>query len=230
MLRAKLRNSSCLINASEVFMRKRERVRLLLCTICISSIAATPTFLRAASIATGAGSFQFVDTLGNADKPIRVWYYCPEQLVTTTPVVFVMHGVQRNGERYRNEWQGYAEKYSFLLLCPEFDEKNYPTDAYQWGNMFDAKKRPLPESKWTFTAVEHLLDFAKKASGDTSPTYFIFGHSAGGQFVHRFALFMPHARYARAIAANPGWYTMPTYTGHKFPNGLRDSNLPEARL
>jgi poly(3-hydroxybutyrate) depolymerase len=212
-------------------MRNHQLFSIALLVLGTVSVLAAPNPLHAAPIITpGAGSFQFVDNLGNADKPIRVWFYCPDQLTPTTPIVFVMHGVQRNGERYRNEWQDYAQKYNFLLLCPEFDEQNYPTDAYQWGNMFDAQKHPVPESKWTFTAVEHLFDYAKNATGDASPTYFIFGHSAGGQFVHRFALLMPHARYARAIAANPGWYTMPTYTGHKFPYSLRDSNLPEARL
>jgi poly(3-hydroxybutyrate) depolymerase len=193
------------------------------------ALAASNT-LGAAPIAPGAGSFQFIDALGNADRPIRVWYYCPEQPTPTTPIMFVMHGVQRDGKRYRNEWQVYAQEYNFLLICPEFDDKNYPTDAYQWGNMFDAHMHPIPESKWTFTAIEHLFDYVKSATGDTSPTYFIFGHSAGGQFVHRFVLFMPHARYARAIAANPGWYTMPSYTGHPFPYSLRDSNFPEVSL
>jgi hypothetical protein len=205
-------------------------MRKLCWLVLLLAFCAAASPLRAALIARGPGSFQFVDQLGNPDKPIRVWFYCPQQPTSTTPIVFVMHGVQRNGERYRNEWQPYAEKYSFLLICPEFNDKDYPTNAYQWGNMFDAQMHPVPKSKWTFTAVEHLFDYVKNATSDTSPTYFIFGHSAGGQFVHRFALFMPHARYALAIAANPGWYTLPTYTGHPFPYSLRDSNLADARL
>jgi poly(3-hydroxybutyrate) depolymerase len=211
-------------------MTNNQHLRLLQFILGLIAELATTTLLTAAPIDRGAGNFQFVDKLGNADKPIRVWYYCPAKLVSTTPITFVMHGVQRNGERYRDDWQPYAEKYNFLLVCPEFDEKNYPTDSYQWGNVFDAQKQPLPESKWTFTTIEHLFDYVKNATGDTSDTYFIYGHSAGGQFVHRFALFMPHARYSRAIAANPGWYTMPTYNGHEFPYSLRDSNFPAAKL
>src|SRR5271155_4121645 len=45
----------------------------------------------------------------------------------------------------------------------------------------------------------------------TSKTYYLYGHSAGGQFAHRLVLFMPNARYQRVVAANPGYYTMPQF-------------------
>jgi pimeloyl-ACP methyl ester carboxylesterase len=141
-----------------------------------------------------------------------------------------MHGVNRDAQRYCREWSPCAEKYNFLLVCPEFDAENYPTRAYQCGNMFDESKRPIPEARWTFTTIENLFDYVKSLTANTSKSYFIYGHSAGGQFVHRFALFMPNARYERAVAANPGWYTLPSYSGHKFPYGLRDSNLSKESL
>jgi poly(3-hydroxybutyrate) depolymerase len=118
-----------------------------------------------------------------------------------------------------------ADKGNFLVVCPQFLEKDYPTRAYQWGNMFDDANKPIPRDKWTFAAIEHLFDEIKQMTDNNSEKYCIFGHSAGGQFVHRFVLFMPNARYKRAIAANPGWYTMPDYDGHKFPYGLRNSGL-----
>jgi methyltransferase (TIGR00027 family) len=37
--------------------------------------------------------------------------------------------------------------------------------------------------------------------GNKNPSYFIYGHSEGGQFVHRLVLFLPDARFARAVAA-----------------------------
>jgi pimeloyl-ACP methyl ester carboxylesterase len=103
---------------------------------------------------------------------------------------------------------------------PEFAAADYPRAAYQLGNLADGAGKLFPEGKWTFSAIEHLFDFVKKATGNTSERYHIYGHSAGGQFVHRMVLFLPEARYATAVTANAGWYTMPTFSGKKFPYGL----------
>lgn len=174
------------------------------------------------------GSFRFVDELGNADKPLTVWYYRPLHLSITAPIVFVMHGVKRDADNYRDTWMVAAERFKFLLLCPEFAAADYPRTAYQLGNLVDGAGKPLPKARWTFSAIEHLFDFVKKTSGNTSERYYIYGHSAGGQFVHRLALFLPEARYATAITANAGWYTMPTFSGKTFPYGLKGSvSTPE---
>lgn len=58
----------------------------------------------------------------------------------------------------------------------------------------------------------------------TANDYDIWGHSAGGQFVHRMLLFNPDAPVRFAIAANPGWYTTPDLEV-SFPYGLSHSLL-----
>lgn len=184
------------------------------------------------SIAPGAGSFRFVDERGGADRSrsLGVWYHRPRLLAHDTPVVFVMHGVKRDAKHYRDTWETAAERFGFLLLCPELLAQTYPRRAYQLGNLVDEACRPLPEEEWTFHAIERLFDSVKEATGNTSERYSIYGHSAGGQFVHRLAMFLPQARYATAIAANTGWYTMPTFTGKRFPYGLRKSGHSQERL
>ena len=82
---------------------------------------------------------------------------------------------------------------------------------------------------WSFNVVEHLFDAIRDATGNENSKYFIYGHSEGGQFVHRLVLFLPEARYAKAVAANPGWYTMPTFD-IKFPYGLGGSPATEVSL
>lgn len=57
----------------------------------------------------------------------------------------------------------------------------------------------------------------------------MFGHSAGGQILHRFALFGASDRANRLIAANSGWYTLPDF-GVKFPFGLKQSPLSKEAL
>ena len=175
-------------------------------------------------IAPGAGSFRFADDRGNVGRPLTVWYHRPAGLPDTAPIVFVMHGVKRDAHNYRDNWTAAAERFGFLLLCPEFTRTDYPDRrAYQLGNLVDGAGGPLPRDVWTFGVIERLFDLVRELTGNTSGRYHIYGHSAGGQFVHRLALFMPEARCATAIAANTGWYTMPTLGGRRFPYGLRDS-------
>lgn len=179
-------------------------------------------------LTAGKGSFQFRDERGNPDKPITVWYYRPVVLKADTKIVIVMHGVERNGEDYRDHWARYAEKNNFLLLTPEFSENYYPKDEYQFGNV----RLSNPE-KWTFSAIEHLFDSIKTSESLTTPNYYLYGHSAGAQFVHRYMLFMPNPRVALAISANAGSYTLPIYPSFMqptFPWSLDKAIVSEDRL
>jgi hypothetical protein len=95
--------------------------------------------------------------------------------------------------------------------------------------MFDEQKRPVPREQWSFSYIEPVFDAAKKATGNRSATYSLYGHSAGAQFVHRFMVFVPEARVDRAVAANAGWWTLPDLAVD-FPYGLRGTSLDEAAL
>ena len=179
---------------------------------------------------SGIGSFIFHDARGNAAKPIEVWYYKSENLKPDSPLLFVMHGSGRDSDRYLSEWIPYAEAYSFLLICPQFSRKDYPSsEMYHLGNTFTAKGAPVDKSKWTFSAIEHLFDYLKTITELKRDAYSIYGHSAGGQFVHRFILFLSEARVDTAVAANAGWYTMPTFR-MDFPYGLNHSDLNQEDL
>ena len=52
--------------------------------------------------------------------------------------------------------------------------------------------------------------------------YDMFGHSAGGQVLHRLTLFHPQSKADRLLAGNSGWYTVPTFSD-TFPYGLENS-------
>ena len=176
-------------------------------------------------IQNGAGSFIFADGQGNPDKPMTVWYYQPTGFSSASPLVFVMHGAKRDAQRYRDEWEAYAEHAGFLLIVPEFSHKYYPGKReYNEGNLFDKMENPIPENDRAFTVIERLFDFVKEATQNRIPSYDIFGHSAGGQFVQRMVLFKADARIRMAIAANPGLYAMASYS-EKYPYGIRNSGV-----
>jgi pimeloyl-ACP methyl ester carboxylesterase len=173
------------------------------------------------------GSFDFKA----GDNPaVKVFWSGPVKRDDKTGVLFVIAGKGRNAEEYLESWIEWGTKNNYLILAPLFDDVNWPEGlGYNFGNIAsgddESKSRPNPKSKWAFTVLENLFDDVRKRFGTKGKKYDLFGHSAGGQFVHRFLLFYPENRVRRAIAANPGFYTLPALE-LPFPYGLKDSPVP----
>ncbi len=165
----------------------------------------------AASLDAGKGTYSFADTKGSG-KTLPVHYFRPEGVsVDTAPILFVMHGTLRNGAEYRDLWIAQATRYKALLVVPEFGKDDFPSGLYNRGNVRGRDdKEPEPESKWTFGILERVFDDVKARTGNKSGGYYLYGHSAGGQFVHRLMLLSEKTRCKRAVAANAGYYTLPT--------------------
>ena len=149
----------------------------------------------------------------------------PVGLAADRPVVIVMHGVRRNARDYRDQWHELARRHDFLLLTPEFNERDFPgAEGYNFGYRRDGEGRPRPRERWAYAALEPLFDDARRRFGMAVERYALYGHSAGAQFVHRYLFFVPDARISRAVPANAGWYMMPDYAVG-FPYGLGGSGV-----
>lgn len=210
---------------------KRILIVIVLAILVVVPLSFAHAQQKSQPIHNETGSFTFIDKKGNPDKPITVWYYQPPNLPVNPPIVFIMHGIRRNARNYRDDWIAYAKQYSFLLVVPEFSKRFYPKNYdYNYGNMFDETTgKPISEDEWTFSAIEHLFDYIKQITENQSPQYWIYGHSAGGQFVHRMTLFKTDARIRRAIAANPGAYAMPNFQ-IEFPYGFKGTRMTPEKL
>jgi poly(3-hydroxybutyrate) depolymerase len=178
-------------------------------------------------IPAGESRFEFIDGKGQPGRPIVLHSYRPADCDAKCPLVIVMAGVQRNAADYRGYWESSADRYHLVIVAPEFSNKAWPrAAAYSQG---DVAAQRDPE-KWAFSAIEHLFDEVAEGRKD----YVLFGHSAGGQFVHRMALFRPDARAAMMVAANPGWYTLPEWRAKRaadpFPYSLVDSAVSDVQL
>ncbi len=167
-----------------------------------------------AKLEPGAGRFE----IQHDGRTLPVWYFLSEKTTPDTPILIVMHGVNRDADRYRNEWMPHAKKHGFILAAPEFSEKAFPgTEGYSL------------EAKGAFGFIEPVFDAVKAATENRSERFHLYGHSAGAQFVHRYLYFVPQARVAKAVAANAGWWTMPDLTVD-FPYGLKGSPIREGAL
>lgn len=162
--------------------------------------------------------------------PIKVFIARPSGLKPDRPVVFVMHGVGRNAEEYRDQWHELALAHDFLLLVPEFNRADFAgADGYNLGSVFDNNGSSRLRALWSFSAIESIFDDVRRRFEMTTDAYSIYGHSAGAQFVHRFLFHVPNARLIQAVAANAGWYTMPDFDV-EFPYGLKDSAVSREQL
>jgi pimeloyl-ACP methyl ester carboxylesterase len=141
-----------------------------------------------------------------------------------------MHGSESETARQACGIAGpYVQSHNAIVLAPQFAETYYPGDAYVFGNMIDASGHLLPQSAWALTAIERLFDVIRHEIGLNRADYDIVGFSGGAQSVHRLALFVPEARYRRAVAASAGRYAFPSWAA-KFPFGLAGSPIDRTAL
>ena len=154
----------------------------------------------------------------------------PRIYTPATPVLLVHHGVARNGEAYRDYWLNHVDDAGVLAISIEFPEETFP--EYLWsnfGNLHTKDGTPNPKAPWTFGIDERLFD-ALQAQGVTQrQAYGVFGHSAGGQFVHRMLSFGYRGRVAVAVSANAGTYAMPDLE-IPWPFGLGETELTPQTL
>jgi len=181
-------------------------------------------------IKRGAADFSFRDYGPINNRPLKVWYYAPQDSIKDLEVVFVMHGFSRNGRDYRDNWISLANQYNCLILAPEFSDAQYPDSrSYNLGNLFDENELPNAEEEWSFSIMDALFSHLQEEYAIKADSFYIFGHSAGSQFVHRYMLFRPDNKAKMAIAANAGWYTLPKLD-EAFPYGLQDAPATEENI
>lgn len=146
------------------------------------------------------------------------------------PVVFVHHGVARNGRDYRDYWLGHVDARGVLAISVEFPESSFPEYlCYNFGNLHAKDGTANPRAAWTF-GIDTRLFAALRAQGiTTAPRYGLFGHSAGGQYVHRMLSFGYREHVGVAVSANAGTYAMPDLA-IDWPWGLGSTDVTPADL
>lgn len=162
---------------------------------------------------------------GNPD--VRTYLVVPATLTPQTRVVLVMHGRSRNADGYIDTWTNWASRHDYIAVAPRFDDKNWKGDNYNIGNVLAGKNGAggkNPEAQWSFTVVEGIHEQMRREFQINDTLFDIWGHSAGGQFVHRFMLFKPNAKVRYAMPANAGWYTTPD-ANRAFPHGIKHPQL-----
>lgn len=179
----------------------------------------------------GSGLFAVEGGIEKA-KIITVYYNMPKNFTINSKVIFVLPGAGRNGMDYRNAWIKQSEKYGLLVLSLEYSENHYPGLAsYNLGGMiydvnvqketFQINRNP---NEWIFNDFDRIFKIVSTELNLKKDKYDMFGHSAGGQILHRLSLFKPDNNADRILASNSGWYTVPTDL-ESFPYGLKNFDV-----
>jgi len=205
------------------------------------------------SINEGTGYFYFYGGAGHEDDTIKVFYNKPKKFTKNSKILLVIPGAGRNADDYRDSWVEASEKHSVLVLSPSYPRKSYNYGGYHLGGIV----KDLDESKgvsfrkgtnivdlledqavfninpnadqWIYHDLDRLFDTAVKALKSKQKTYDIFGHSAGGQVLHRFAIFAPNSKANRILASNSGSYTLPNNSDN-FPFGIANLDIKYSNL
>ena len=105
----------------------------------------------------GASSLPYVDP-AFPDRPLVLHAARPREYDAGTPVLFVHHGVGRNGEDYRDYWLDLVDEAGVLAISIEFSEASFPEYLwYHFGNLHNKDGVPNPREAWTFGIDERLF-------------------------------------------------------------------------
>ncbi len=202
---------------------------------------------------SGSGHFYMVGGVGHETDTITIYYHKPKTFSTKTRVLLVVPGAGRNGDDYRDAWTEISERYDVLVLSPSYPETKYPYANYHLGstvkdvNIYkgitfkrNSNQVFMDENaigfnvnnntkEWIYNDFDRIFETVKLNLRLEQEQYDMFGHSAGGQVLHRFALLFPNSKANRILASNAGSYTVPD-DNVSFPFGLKNIEISRTSL
>lgn len=173
---------------------------------------ATSNFVASAQIPIGDG----VQTLKPKGIPIEVFTYRPKE-VKDGPILFVIHGIDRNPDTYRDNAKVLADRLGMIVVAPHFDKQRFRTDSFQYGGIVE-KGLLRPRETWTADLLLELANIIRAAEGNPAQKSYFVGHSAGAQLLSRIAAFSQIGA-TRIVISNPSSHVFPDLS-RQFPYGF----------
>ncbi|MBR3541578.1 MAG: succinylglutamate desuccinylase/aspartoacylase family protein, partial [Bacteroidales bacterium] len=171
----------------------------------------------------GEGVFTYADYAPYSDKPIDVHYFIPSDGdAATMPILFVMQGADRGWTCLMKTWKQDAQKYRFIVVIPVFTKELYPVEEYQEMGVYSEAGTLNAPGRTAAILIDKVFERFREEIGGRQQHYSFYGHSAGGQFVHRALLLHDSPYVERSVVGSPGWYTFPDNSEMRYPYGVTD--------
>jgi pimeloyl-ACP methyl ester carboxylesterase len=143
-----------------------------------------------------------IPTVDVTNRTLEYYYYVPPDSigVPQRPVLILVPGLSGSGRLFvLGRWRKFARENGFTIISPSF---RFNSEDWQ-----KQKSYQFP-AIWSGQAMLDILDSVGKIHPIDKYSLYLFGHSAGAQYVHRFALLHPERCIAVAAHA-PGGITYP---------------------
>ncbi len=184
----------------------------------LEQAAKTTKATKAAPATAGVAPIEFRETAG--EQGVAYYLYVPLTAAANAPILVSVHGISRNAFEHVSALAGEAEAHGVVIVAPLFDEARFP-DFQRLGRNGHGQRADL--------ALRRVLDDMTRYTGRNSERFYLYGHSGGGQFAHRYAMAYPDRIIRYAVSA-AGWYTLPDRS-MKFPHGMGETKaLPGLRF
>ncbi len=134
-----------------------------------------------------------------AEPPAGCHLFLPPSLDSSTPLLISVHGISRNADEHLACFAPFAAAHGVAVMAPVFPPAVFP-DYQRLGRPGKGLRADL--------TLRVMLDRLCREVGLASRQVYLFGHSGGAQFVHRYVMAYPRD-VACYVASAAGWYTLP---------------------
>ncbi|MBI9051678.1 MAG: alpha/beta fold hydrolase [Anaerolineaceae bacterium] len=138
--------------------------------------------------------------------------YIPNNITSDSNILVVVHGTpldgtpEQNAVFYAASWQDFAEANDLVLIVPAFDQEHFSSryGDIAMGGYRGLFGREISADAW----VNKLVEDHRQALGLNHQPFYLYGHSAGGQFVARYVVMHPD-EIQRAVITSAATYPQP---------------------
>ncbi len=149
--------------------------------------------------------------------------YVPTTVPEKPEILVLIHGTPpkdqtaaSNGQYYISNWIDFAEEHGFILITPAFNQEDFSSRRgdHAMSGYRGLFGREIRADEW----VLRLVKAHQHVFGSADEQFYLYGHSAGGQFTGRFLVTHPEI-IKKAVITSAATYPQPN-TEVAWPFGM----------